>query len=899
MRKGFATWHLPPRFRAILFCASLILCSVAFVAFHFASTRVPAITAHNHLTLQVSSGFNSSYRSNNWMPVYVLVSNSGPAFTGTLSAHTFSGDYSLAFDATVSPWNIEQPLALAEHAQKQITFYAPHYFSSFASQSVFVAIRDEQEHIITTQTSQPGSAIRPNDLLVGILAGPGADFTALNTVVVPHQMGSLTSTALNASTLPAIEAVLENFDVIVLDDFPTNTLSAAQRAALHTWVNRGGVLIEVGGPHWQRTLSALPADLLPITPHGILQLPAATSLLPTAETMPQPNPPSSATLPDPLPVSAATLRQQSAFSSNKVILAANTTPLIVQARQGSGVIMYLAFDPAATPLTAWSQIQVFWQMLFQHALGNALLNSNLYESYDSGPGQLLTRGGMLSLLQPTMPLTLWLLCALLLCYLLVLGPLCILTLKGICLLRLRGWRLIVCAILVFTPLTYGFAFGQKSVAPINNSISLIQVNQNGTSAHVTTYMGLFLPDQGNFHVHIPDGLAQPVAKSFLAQNPAITLKNDAPMTIQPTAHGTDLAFSATNAWTLHPIVAEQDDQLHGELTTHMQIRDNYLVGTITNTLSTSLSDIYILLPHSFVPIERLAAGETRYIHLPLHSAPSDAGTTLSAQIAAYHNIPASYFPNPARTSSASTLQRHMALLAALSGAGYSYTPCQGSCLTHAVINKGVIDITGGQLPNPNLKNDYDPLLVPGAPATLIGWADQPLASIDHTTVNGIEPAGGHTDFLQMPLNLKLSSSLHAPSDFITGNAITIQSADISAILPGFYSMMDGSVTFEMALPDTTQMQIRNMTVTVPDLIAHPDGQGSGIPSQRSIIQAQFFNWHTNAWENVPFTQDAFTTSDLSTYAGPYGRVLLQIASQNASLIYFGKPTLTLNGHASP
>ena len=243
------------------------------------------------------------------------------------------------------------------------------------------------------------------------------------------------------------------------------------------------------------------------------------------------------------------------------------------------------------------------------------------------------------------------------------------------------------------------------------------------------------------------------------------------------------------------------------------------------------------------------------------------------------------------------LQRHMALLSALSGVGFSFAACQGSCLTHSITTKGVIYVTGGQIPDPNLKNDYDPLLIPGASATLIGWADQQIDELQQATINGVTPQGLHTNFLQMPLNINLTGRLNVPQDFITGNIVAISSYDAGAILPGAYSLSTGSITFELTLPNTTRMDINSATITVPDLVAHPSGPGSGSSIHNSNIEVQIYNWDTQVWDIIKFDQDMFTTTTPEVYAGPYGRILVQVTSQDTNQIYFGKPTLNLKGNA--
>src|SRR5205823_11124410 len=186
--------------------------------------------------------------------------------------------------------------------------------------------------------------LRPGSLLIGILSDHTAEsreFSSFNNVSMPDPGRSVELATLKASTMPDEAEVLDNFDAIILDDFTTSTLSHTQLTALQTWINRGGVLVAVGGLDWRRTLGTLPPQLLPVVVHGTGVLPAGTHLLPIgsptiAETGQKA---ASDTLRQSLSISSATLPEgsdtrQEAFSNFETVLGTESNPLIVQAHQG-------------------------------------------------------------------------------------------------------------------------------------------------------------------------------------------------------------------------------------------------------------------------------------------------------------------------------------------------------------------------------------------------------------------------------------------------------------------------------------------------------------------------------------------------------------------------------------
>src|SRR5258708_19892405 len=90
------------------------------------STVVPA----SKLTMQVSAGFNTRYRSGSWVPLYVTLYNNGADFSGMLAASNPPGPISQASFTTVPVSTYQVPVALPHGMQKQFTLYLPVYTPS-------------------------------------------------------------------------------------------------------------------------------------------------------------------------------------------------------------------------------------------------------------------------------------------------------------------------------------------------------------------------------------------------------------------------------------------------------------------------------------------------------------------------------------------------------------------------------------------------------------------------------------------------------------------------------------------------------------------------------------------------------------------------------------------------
>jgi hypothetical protein len=170
--------------------------------------------------------------------------------------------------------------------------------------------------------------------------------------------------------------------------------------------------------------------MLPVTISGSGTLPAGTNLLPVGgPTLAEVgNTGKTPALKQPVDISTAMLpssndARRQAFGGIETTLTAGGTPLMVLARQGQGLICYLAFDPTAAPLLGWPGTIALWKGLVVRSLGDQALIPDTIPRYSNGPGGLISRGGLFSVMQPNTAFPVWILIALLLGYILILGPL--------------------------------------------------------------------------------------------------------------------------------------------------------------------------------------------------------------------------------------------------------------------------------------------------------------------------------------------------------------------------------------------------------------------------------------------------------------------------------------------
>src|SRR5438876_7135661 len=114
-----------------------LLCGFALIVpillFLLTTAQVSAHTqaARPNLSLQVDMGFQATYKEVYWVPVNVHITNNSTQFTGKLEVKVFTGSPRLRNITITSPWHFEQPVAILEKPQQEITIYAPFYLVNF------------------------------------------------------------------------------------------------------------------------------------------------------------------------------------------------------------------------------------------------------------------------------------------------------------------------------------------------------------------------------------------------------------------------------------------------------------------------------------------------------------------------------------------------------------------------------------------------------------------------------------------------------------------------------------------------------------------------------------------------------------------------------------------------
>ncbi|WP_126628092.1 hypothetical protein [Dictyobacter alpinus] len=894
--------------RRVLRPATLLMASI--IIFVIALLLAPTASAHSLQPMaggptidKVSIGFDGMYQDGNWTPIQIDLSNTGNDFTGKVSINVPSSSPS-GQNGMQTANMYQEAINLPPGAKKHITISAPINLKIQGFNAhITMDLLDGTGHSITHRIIDTNTNTY-NQTLVGVLTDTPNNFGQLNLA-----LSNLFSPAgqvknLSAATLPKQAQVLKNFNAIVIDDFTSSNLSQEQTNALQSWVNQGGNLILAGGPEWKRTLNTLPASLMPATIKGTGTLAAGKQLLPV-RTLTKGDQSTADTVKSTIPISTA-----QAAPNSTTILADGKTPLIVQQVQGQGTVYYLAYDPTIEPLASWQQTNQLWSTLLLRSLGDQALmstsrNNNANMSMQGNNDYFGTMIQVLQTLFPNAFPSIWLILALLLSYVAILGPLRLLLVR-ILKRRTWSWRIVLSTIVVFTFLSYGLALQQKGSAIINSSITLLQLNapdQTGTSGHATTFLGVFVPSQGDFQVHVPGAsLVQPIDQN----NMPYSSYNGSPSASTQRAifttgtNSTDINLQGVDIWTTRTLMTQSDTHTTGGLKGQLQIQQDKVSGTVTNTLPYALSDAFVLVGDSYVAIGELPSNSSKQITLDLKSRDPTAtnSLTIADQIANSRGLQSNPNGNvytSGAIQSSDVLQHHVMVLEALGG-GY----CDSNNCYHqnvqSINNNGNITKTFIQN-NGNGTSNRDPLLLSGAGATLIGWAKDLTNNNGAITVNGQTTNGSQETVVQAPLDVNFSGPITFPASFINSQVVSVQQnapGNVQEPAPGTYMITTGSMTLEYTLPVSGTLKDSAINLTSSAVANRNTIINIGPSIDINHIQSYLYNWQKQSWDAITFSQFSCSVNNAQAYIGPNGRILLHLSNHDTNVV-FDKPALVVQG----
>ena len=782
-----------------------VVVALAAAAIAISTSTASSLAADSPLAINVQFGYhNNSVKLGQWMPVSVDLTNNGPDFQGMLEVQASNTTGGPPVGSAV----YQAPVSLAAGATKHFRTYVAEDFPG----PVTVRVTQNGHEVLSRQAS---SSTTINGLMIGILEDQPSTLDSLGALrpggtqplMVPLAGADLSDSA----------PVLRAFDVIGIDNFATDTLTAGQKTALNDYLMQGGALLLGTGGAWHKTLAGLSPAMVPMQVNGSTVL-ASVGALGGAQAV---------------EIATGTLN-----AGASAWLAERGQPLLVEVPVGKGMVMMATFDWAQDSIAAWQGFNaVLRQVLVRETYGNLSNPASTGQTMGKFGGgtnvSIATKGGALAQALGNLPAldlpAWWLIGALVFVYVLLVGPVNYFVLRAVG-RRALAWITVPAIALVASAGAYGTGVATKGTSVLANEVSVIHVQPGSDRAYQEEYTGIMTPTRGDYEIGIgsPRTLVSPIYyySGTVTNNP-----NFAEMRVNIV--NSDVTLPGMTAFTLRGFANEGMLAHAPALSGEARMVGGQLVGSIRNSSGLDFTDGVVISGNSYEKLSVLKSGGT-------------ASFTLTPATYNYNGpplvmtiYPSNYQFGGFATNTSSASEREME--------------------TRSAVLSTVVPNGFGGMPA-----STQPIAVL--------WTRQPFQNV---TVNGAHPRTFVESAVVMTLPIQQVGAGALPAGVVQGRMIDID-ADTTQGPPGMVIASAGSVTYSFtpALAAGTHLGLASITTTNP---FGPKGLigGTGPPS---TVKAEVWDWSRSTWMELTYQETGATAIPDAAVSPTTGEVRLKLSS---------------------
>ncbi|MGZ8562453.1 MAG: DUF7408 domain-containing protein [Candidatus Limnocylindria bacterium] len=451
--------------------------AVVLVALVVAGIGVAPVRAASSVHIDARVLLGGRYEVGGWAAVAVTLVNESSPTDGYLTAET---------DAGIVRRYVEMPAG----AHKVVTVYVRP--GGFQRQ---LTVRYEEPNGVVETTAEV-RVLEVSGRQVAVVGD--ADGMLRPQLAGEPTQGAPDPLSLTIADLPERPEPLGGLSAVVWAG-DAGALTEGQRRSLERWVADGGQLVVMGGADWQARTAGI-EHLLPIeglaAVDGVDHGPLA-AWVGSDEAL------------EPATIATGTLRE----GARALVTSADGTPMAAWQAVGSGRVVLFGTDLALDEYRTWAGSPLLWSRV----LDSGWL---LSEFFGGGfPDREATASSMAQALNTLPSLDVppaELLLALIVAYILLIGPINYLVLRRID-RRELAWVTAPLLVIVFTASSYGIGIALKGTDVIVNQIAVLRSTSGGTLASVEAYAGVYSPTRGTYDVMVEaDALVAPMrADQFL------------------------------------------------------------------------------------------------------------------------------------------------------------------------------------------------------------------------------------------------------------------------------------------------------------------------------------------------------------------------------------------------
>ena len=471
-----------------------------------ALTLLFACQAFAAVKLEVSVGFENTFRYDAWIPLTIKITGAPSTAAATLQVVVTNRDGTRVYS---KPLRMQAGPAEDVHS---ISYYHP---SPALMPAISVQLVSEGRKLAEKKVEQSLYVGDTQPVLVALTQDRGG-FGYLHKLDLGFQhtspesrgqfnpyggggrfppQGAQTNNPTRVlypgpSELPDSAFAYKWADAVILADLSLDTLTDPQWQALTQWVKDGGALIVSGGSDLNRFKAKQVDALLPIAPAGIRQLTALTALQDRYE--------------EPVKVTSVPVVSGSLRADASPVCTQGDIPLLSYRRLGNGVVIFTAFDLLNSEIRAWPGQPAMWEEIMQVAQTD-LKATDLFKSATSTSWNSSYRGlaDALAGIQSTEAPSFTFIGLFLLAYIILLVPVNYLLLRKWDKKEL-AWVTAPVIILLFTTGAYAVGYSVKGGTLFLRYATVVEGAAGSDNWNAHTVASVFSPRQTRYNIAVDD-----------------------------------------------------------------------------------------------------------------------------------------------------------------------------------------------------------------------------------------------------------------------------------------------------------------------------------------------------------------------------------------------------------
>jgi hypothetical protein len=773
--------------------------------------------AKGGLALTVHAGYQDVIKPGEWMPVTIDARNTGAGVDGTLEVQESLNAQPGVIGTTI----YQEPISLAPGATKRVRIYV---VLDTTGATIAARIVQNGRVAVTQDSASSGTTTA----LIGVLSDQASsldEFAAIHPAGVAARVVHLRPDEIPDTAIP-----LRAFDLLAIDDFATDGLTAGQRAAVAAFVANGGDLLLGTGAAWHKTLAGLPAAILPrqVSGTALVNVPGFAGLA----------------------VELAT----GTVTSGHPWLGPDAQPLLLDRTVGAGTVTMATFDWNQDPVASWIGAKDLQRQIMARAIfGSGGAGQNFtYGFGGGGPGfgpygggtsaSLASKSNALTSVLGNLPgldlPSLQLTGALVLVYVLLVGPINYFVL-GAMRRRALAWVTVPLIAVIAAAGAYGTGVLTKGRSVQANEVAILHLQPGSDQAYQETYLGIIPPGRGDYQATVGGErlLISPIATSNngFGYNPG---------GIRVDVASNGVTLSGMTAFSLGGFATEGITSAP-QLTGHLQLVNGNLTGTIENHSNLTFTDAVLIAGDSFQTIGALKPGASVSLSLvPKAAAPF--GQPLFTRVYANGQYCGGGPCGPYGSSSADRdLMAKTQILSLL--------PTSSSF-------KGIAAPTS-------------PLLV--------AWTHQSFESL---TVSGSTPRTYAESAVALSLPVDQIGTGTLPAGVVNGRIVDVVGDSQGNGPPGMLLLQKGSVTYEFAPPLTDGAHLTGVSVNAQNPYGPKFGPPAATGQNGPAVQGQVWDWGRSTWTDISYQDNGATPLPDGAINPANGLVRLRLATTSGGLL---------------